>query len=99
MGELNFTGIMLISGLVLMLPLQVLLCCKCRSLLLRLLPVGLFLLVGLTFWLLGVTTTGLNVLFYMIYAVYAGAMLLLCGLGWGIWALIRLVKRSRQHRK
>jgi len=37
-----------------------------------------------------------SALFYLIFAVYLGIMLFVCGIGWGIWAITVFVKKRKQ---
>ena len=73
MGNVELTTVTLFLSATVLLPLQLLLCFKVKSKLVRLVPVCLLVLPT---------------------ALFAGFMLLICGVGWGIWGMIRLIKRK-----
>jgi len=92
LGEMELTTLTLLLSVFLLLPLQLLLCFKIRSRILRLLPVILCsLLVGI-FLLLALCTPGWDGLGYIFLALFAGFMLTACGIGWLIWAIINKIK-------
>ena len=88
LGNVELTTLTLLLSVFVLLPLQLLLCFKVRSRLLRLLPVILcFLLVGL-FLFLAHCNPGWDSLGYLFLALFAGFLLAACGIAWGIWAII-----------
>ena len=92
LGEMELTTLTLLLSVFLLLPLQLLLCFKIRSRILRLLPVILCsLLVGI-FLLLALCTPGWDGLGYIFLALFAGFMLTACGISWLIWAIINKIK-------
>ncbi|MBR5123794.1 MAG: hypothetical protein IKU90_01575 [Clostridia bacterium] len=94
MGDVELTTVTLILSATVLLPLQLLLCFKVKSKLVRLVPVCLLALPTVLFAVLSVTATGWDALGYLFLALFAGFALLLCGVGWGIWGMIRLIKRK-----
>lgn len=92
-GELNIGTALVAGAIVLVLPLQLLLCFKVRRLWVRLLPVGIFLALGLIFVCLAAGAAGWDGLGYAIFAAYAGMLTLVSGLGWGVWGLVKLIKK------
>ena len=93
LGEMELTTLTLLLSVFLLLPLQLLLCFKVRSRLLRLLPVILCSLLVGTFLLLALCTPGWDGLGYIFLALFAGFMLTSCGIGWLIWAILRKKKK------
>ncbi len=93
LGDIELTTLSLIFS-VLLLPLQLLLCFKCKHKLLRLLPVMLLVLPTVCFLILSATVKGWESLGYLLLAVLTGLMLLVCGLGWGIYGIARWIKRK-----
>lgn len=86
-GDVELTTLFLALCLSLILPGQLLLCLRVRSLALRLLPLCLFaaLAAGLAASALAESAQarlGLSVL-----AIFAALMALACALGWGLWVL------------
>lgn len=94
-GEINATVLILILSLVIVLPVQLLLCFKVRSRMVRLAPVIGFLLLGEICLLMDLAASGWDGLGYIICAIYAAFMMLICGIGWAIWAVISCVKKNR----
>ena len=92
-GDVNLTLLVAAAGFVLLLPCQLLLCFRSRSLSLRLAPAALAALAGSGFFLLFLLETGWDRLPWMIFAFYSGFLLLVCGLGWLIWGGVRLLRR------
>lgn len=92
-GELNIGTALVAGAIVLVLPLQLLLCIKVRRLWVRLLPVGIFLALGLIFVCLAAGAVGWDGLGYAIFAAYAGMLTLVSGLGWGVWGLMKLIRK------
>ena len=94
MGNVELTTVTLFLSATVLLPLQLLLCFKVKSKLVRLVPVCLLVLPTVLFAVLSAMATGWDALGYLFLALFAGFMLLLCGVGWGIWGMIRLIKRK-----
>ena len=94
MGDIELTRFVLIFSMAVLFPVQLLLCCKVRSKLIRLLPVIVLSVPTAFFTLMSVAATGWDRLGYTFLAIFAGFMLLMCGIGWGVWAITRLVKEE-----
>lgn len=86
-GDINLGIAIPVVSVPFLLSLQLLLCFKVESLFVRLFPMGLLAAAGGWFYILGITIPGWDSLGYTILAIAAGFMLLVCALGWGIWAL------------
>lgn len=95
MGEMNLTLLVMILGVVILLPVQLLLCFKARSLTLRLAPVVILALLTLVCIAMCYATPGWDCLSYAVLAIYTGFGVVLCGIGWGIWAIVRAVRRKK----
>ena len=85
----NLTPIVAIAGLVLMLPLQLLLCFKAKRVIVRLIPAAAFAAAGIALYVAGRVIGDMAGLGLFIFAVYAAFMLFTCGFGWGLWAIAR----------
>ena len=92
-GDINIAPYIWVFTLIVVFPIQLALCFKVKSKIVRLLPV--IILFVLTVVATIATTTGIDwdALFYLICAVYLAIMLFVCGIAWGIWAIIR--KKSK----
>ena len=77
-------------------PLQLLLCFKGKSLLVRLCPVLLTLLLTVIPWIaVWITKSWLFLVIGYLALYYAAFFLIACGAGWGIRALVTLIARLR----
>ena len=92
-GSVNLAGLMILLAVLALLPLQLFLCFKGKNLFLRLLPVMLAASATAVFVILFFLSEGLRSLVWMVFSIYAAIPLFLCGLGWGIWAVTRCVKK------
>ena len=92
-GDVGLTTLACVFSVVVLLPVQLLLCFKGKSLVLQLLPV--IVLSALTAFLLGISCTapGWANLSYLLLALLSGAMLLLCGVCWVFWAIVQRARR------
>ena len=95
MGEIELTTAVLIFSIAVLLPIQLLLCFKVKSRAIRLLPVILLSFPTIIFVMMSVAITGWEGLGYIFLAVFTGFMLLMCGVGWGIWAIGKRIKRRK----
>lgn len=93
MGDIELTTVVLIFSVVVLLPIQLLLCFKIKSRVIRLLPVIVLSVLTIILvcvslgnpdWIVG--------LVYLIFSFFTGFMLIACGIGWGIWAIVGLIK-------
>lgn len=94
-GDVNLTVLMIVPSVVLVLPVQYWLCRREGPLLVRLLPAGIFALGGAVCVYLAYSTMDWDALFYALLAIYCGFLLAASALGWGMWALVRTVRRRR----
>ena len=95
MGDIELTTAVLIFSLVVLLPIQLLLCFKVKSKAIRLLPIILLSIPTLIFIVMSTTTQGWDGLGYIFLAVFTGFMMLICCVGWGIWAISKLIKKKK----
>lgn len=91
-GEINVSVLVLLISAAVVLPVQLLLCSKVKSIVVRCLPAGLFALLAILAWILYGSSYGWDALIYVYGAIYAAYLLLVCGIGWGIWALVHRKK-------
>lgn len=79
---------------VLVLLLQLLLCFKVKRFFIRLLPIVLFLVVAIVFVVMIPFSSGWDSLGFLFLAIFFGYVALVCGIGWGIWAIVKHKKRK-----
>ena len=90
------TGIMLIITLpavLVVLPMQLLLCFKARRRWVKRLPAILFAALTPALYAVALMVHDWSAFVYLILAVFSGVVLLFCGLAWGIYAIVTLVKK------
>ncbi len=75
-------------------PIQLLLCFKVKNIVVRLLPVFLLLIITVIFIVMMVQSDGWDLIGYYILTGFTAVMLLICGIGWGIWGLIQCQKKN-----
>lgn len=93
-GDINFTALILMVSIVIILPVQLLLCFTVKSRAIRLLPIIILsVLIGI-FVIMAITINDLRAVGYVLLAVYAGFMTFACGIGWGIWAIAKKIKKK-----
>ena len=95
MGDIELTTAVLIFSLVVLLPIQLLLCFKVKSKAIRLLPIILLSIPTLIFIVMSTTTQGWDGIGYIFLAIFTGFMMLICCVGWGIWAISKLIKKKK----
>ncbi len=96
LGDINFTWVIIIASLVVVLPLQICLCFRVKSVWVRLAPVIVLTLAGVVFLLYGITwKNGWEFIGFLIFAIYAGYLLFVCGVGWLVWAVARLLRKRK----
>ena len=93
MGDIELTTVVLIFSVIVLLPFQLLLCFKVKSKTILLLPV-ILLSIPILFFIV-MATTDWDHLGYTFLVIFLGFMLLMCGIGWGIWWIINLKNQSK----
>ena len=94
-GDMNFGLLILVIAAVVVLPVQLLLCFKVKSLVIRLMPIIILFMVIVVIIVTNLDTSGWDGLVFIFDAIYAAFMVLMCGIGWGVWAIVRFIKRRR----
>lgn len=100
-GDMNLTWIIILISILIVFPVQLLLCYRVKSFLIRLIPAGLSLLAALTSFVLMLTviilkSSGWSFLLYIFFLIYAGGMMFFCGLAWLLWAILTHLKKKKQ---
>ena len=94
-GDIELIKVVLVLSVGVLLLIQLLLCFKVKNKNIRLLPVILLSIVTIFFVAMASTATDWENLGYIFPAIFIGFMWLVCGMAWGIWAIIKLVKKKR----
>ena len=97
-GEIELTTLVWIVSLVILLPVQLLLCFKVKSCAIRRLPAVMLAVLTGAFIILAISVPGWDGLGYVFLAIFAGFMLFTCEIGWGIWVIANR-RRKRNNQK
>ena len=93
--DTEITVLIAASAILIVFPLQLVLCFRAKKLLFKLLPTVLLAVAALAFWVLMLTARDWSALIYLIFTVFSVALLIFSGIGWSIWGISRFVKRKR----
>ena len=74
---------------IILLAIQIILCCNAKNKTVKLIPVYLLSLSTIIFVILAFLHDDWNRFGYLVLAVFAAVLLLICGLGWLVWSLIK----------
>ena len=95
--DIEVTTLIAITSVLVVLPIQLLLCFKVKPVFLRLLPS--ILLTGTTILLFAMMAASRDwdAIGYAVLGVFSGVLLIFSGIGWGIWAIVRCIKKKKIH--
>ena len=96
-GDINIAPFLWIFTLLVVLPIQLALCFKVKSKIVRLMPVIILSVLTVIAAIASATRVDWSALFYLIFAVYLGIMLFVCGIGWGIWAIVMHIRNKKNR--
>jgi len=94
-GDVNIAPFLWLFALIVILPLQLLLCFKAKNKLVRLLPVIIFSVLAVAAIIAVAVSIDWSAMFYLIFAVYFVVMLLFCGVAWIIWFIVKKIKTKK----
>jgi len=85
-------------GVLIILPIQLLLCFRAKKLRIILLPAVVLALAVVVLYIMAITARDWSGFAYIIFAAFAAVLLIFSGIAWGIWAIVNLVKKNRAAR-
>ena len=91
--EIELTEVIVYLTVLAMIPLQLFLCFKVNNKVLRLLPAGILTVVIIIFICMIQLADGWDGIGYAILAMFSGILLLACVFAWGIWFIIKIIKK------
>ena len=94
-GDIELTTAVLIFSIIVLLPVQLLLCFKVKRKIIRSLPIILLTIPTLIFMIMAAATQGWDSLGYLFLAIFTGFMMLICGVAWSIWAITKHKQRKK----
>ncbi len=92
-GDVELTALIAIFSIVVLLPIQILLCFKVKSKVLRLMPAVVLFALSIFFAVMSATSSGWDGIGWMFFFLYAAWMLFMCGVAWGIFGIHKLLKK------
>ena len=95
--DIEVTTLIAITSVLVVLPIQLLLCFKVKPVFLRLLPS--ILLTGTTILLFAMMAASRDwdAIGYAVLGVFSGVLLIFSGIGWGIWAIVRCIMKKKSY--
>ena len=95
--DVEVTTLIAITSVLVVLPIQLLLCFKVKPIFLRLLPS--ILLTGTTILLFAMMAASRDwdAIGYAVLGVFSGVLLIFSGIGWGVWAIVRCIRKKKNN--
>ena len=90
--EIDFPTIVVFVSAIATLILQLLLCFKAKKIFMKLIPIALLIVSTILFSFCSASVNGWDGLGYLFFALLSFGLIFVCGIGWGVWAIVR--KRS-----
>ena len=87
--EIDFPTIVVLVSAIATLILQLLLCFKAKKIFIKLLPILLLIVSTIVFSICSASINGWDGFGYLFFALLSFGLIFVCGIGWGIWAIIR----------
>lgn len=92
-GSLNLGEILMFLVIPLTFVVQLLLCFRVKSLIIRLIPSAIFAVITALLFIGAITAGGWEGIGYLILAVWAAVLLAACLIPWGIYLICKLIKK------
>ena len=93
--DIEITTLIAVSSILMVLPIQLLLCFKVKKLFFRLLPSFVLTATTIFLFILMRITTDWDAIGYAILFVFSGVLLMFSGIAWGVWAIVKLIKKRK----
>ena len=87
-------AVLITVSAILILIVQLILCFRSKKTLVKLLPAAVFVVAAITFYIIAICTKDWSAFVYIIIAVLSGVLLAVSAIAWGIWAIVRYVKKK-----
>ncbi|MBR2937416.1 MAG: hypothetical protein IKB80_02845 [Oscillospiraceae bacterium] len=91
--ELDYTTLVVFISVIVTLLLQILLCFKSKKMWVKILPAMLLVLSAIVFSICSARIGGWDAFGYLFFAFLSLGLIIVCGIGWIIWAIVR--KRNK----
>ena len=93
--DIEITTLIAVSSVLIVLPLQLLLCFKAQKLFIRLLPSIVLTATTVLLFILMRSVRDWSAIIFVIAFVFSGTLLVFSGIAWGAWAIVKLIKRKQ----
>ena len=87
--EIDFPTIVVFVSVIVTLILQLLLCFKSKKTFVKMTLLAFLILSTIVFFVCSATMSGWDGLGYLFFALLSFALIFVCGIGFGIWAIVR----------
>lgn len=98
LGDVELTEVIIYASILIMIPLQLLLCFKVKKLWVRLIPTVTLITAIILFMCMSTIAGGWDNIGYVILAIFAGILLAACALAWLIWFVWYLISKKKIHK-
>ena len=95
--DIEITSLIAISSVLVVLPIQLLLCFKVKPVFLRLLPSILLTATTVFLFAMMAASRDWDAIGYAVLGVFSGELLIFSGIGWGIWAIVRCIRKKKNY--
>ena len=95
--DIEITTLIAITSVLVVLPIQLLLCFKVKPVFLRLLPSILLTATTILLFTMMATSRDWDAIGYAVLGVFSGVLLIFSGIGWGIWAIVRCIRKKKNY--
>lgn len=91
--DVDFPTIVVSVSAISVLILQLLLCFKAKRMFIKLLPIVLLVASMIVFCICSASINGWDGLGYLFFGLLSFGLIVVCGLGWGIWAIAKNIHK------
>lgn len=95
--DIEITTLIAITSVLVVLPIQLLLCFKVKPVFLRLLPSILLTATTILLFTMMATSRDWDAIGYAVLGVFSGVLLIFSGIGWGIWVIARCIRKKKNY--
>ena len=96
-GNIEFTTFIAICSVLIVLPMQLLLCFKVKNSFIRLLPSILLTITTIILFCLMCSAEEWDAIGYALLGVFSGVMLIVAGIAWCIWVVVRAINKRKKE--
>ncbi len=91
--ELDLPTFVIFVLAICVLTVQILLCFKVKRTFMKFIPMALLVVLTIVFSVCSASINGWDGLGYLFFALLSAGLIFVCGIGWGVWAIVRKMNR------